>query len=527
VTDDIDSGSWRTVDFSDEPLGAWEPSIDDDLWRERRHLHLYFQPVRQGDGERSLDGAPTKAGALEIRWRQIGVVHGPKELTGTVTARRGGDIHFFMRTDDGESWRVSMAQNTPEPRTGDRVTVKGRVEPWTVNNRLDWGVVTVTGRDTRAPASAGTVVTIEELNDHPASGARTPDRFAEQVRTEGTVRDLLRRKRETQLVLSDERGHSLVVNLLVPMERSLPETLTIGSRVSVAGIYVYVTLPLQSDGNVFTGITEPTLISPDASCLQILEEPVFWTPFRIYGVMAVLAGIILVAFVFIFVLRRTIRRQTAIIRETVGRRMADEAVLRERLRLSHDLHDEFQQFLPGAALHVRAAENWLGEDEAETRRQLAEARSVLKHMQSDLRMVLWDLHSESEGPGNVESLCRYIISRMPGWEDIVHFSSTGTERPLARTLSGALLMILQEAVANAMRHGKATQIDVSAHFEEDSFTMTVKDDGCGFDTAAPIPPGHFGIESMRERAVALSGEFSIVSSPGNGSTVCVRVPFPH
>ena len=74
VTDDIDSGDWRTVDFSEEPLGAWEPSIDDDLWRERRHLHLYFQPVRQGVGERSLDGAPTKAGALEVRWRQIGCV---------------------------------------------------------------------------------------------------------------------------------------------------------------------------------------------------------------------------------------------------------------------------------------------------------------------------------------------------------------------------------------------------------------------------------------------------------------------
>ena len=66
VTDDIANGEWRTLDLTDYPLDAWEPSIDEGLWRERRRLNVFIQRVRQGDGEMTVDGAPTTAGALDI-----------------------------------------------------------------------------------------------------------------------------------------------------------------------------------------------------------------------------------------------------------------------------------------------------------------------------------------------------------------------------------------------------------------------------------------------------------------------------
>jgi len=260
------------------------------------------------------------------------------------------------------------------------------------------------------------------------------------------------------------------------------------------------------------GVKNLTLNILSKDDVDVLSRPSWWTPARVLTAVAIA----------LFVLTALCGWVALLIRA----RRAEASSQEERLRLARDLHDEFQQQLAGTMFHLDAAASVVENPEA-VARQIAGARKSLMNTQSGLRSILWGLQRAGREADTLAGLFRTAAARMPHWGGVVEIVSEG-EPPIEIRRQGArLLMILQEAVANAMRHGKATQIDVSAHFEEDSFTMTVKDDGCGFDTAAPIPPGHFGIESMRERAVALSGEFSIVSSPGNGSTVCVRVPFPH
>jgi signal transduction histidine kinase len=94
-------------------------------------------------------------------------------------------------------------------------------------------------------------------------------------------------------------------------------------------------------------------------------------------------------------------------------------------------------------------------------------------------------------------------------------------------LREALLRIAREAITNAARHGGAQALTVSLTRAED-LTMTVADDGCGFDPAAPPkrPGGGFGLTSMRERAEALGGALAISSAAGRGTTVEVVVPCP-
>lgn len=61
------NGEWQTVDLTDFPVGAWEPSCDTELWRSKQRLDIFVQQTSQGDGERTVDAAPTPVYVLEVR----------------------------------------------------------------------------------------------------------------------------------------------------------------------------------------------------------------------------------------------------------------------------------------------------------------------------------------------------------------------------------------------------------------------------------------------------------------------------
>jgi hypothetical protein len=70
VIDDFRTGRWTVRDLSADPVGAWEPSFDTELWRRDGELHLVLQTVRQVDGEGAGAGAPSKVRVLQWRSRQ-------------------------------------------------------------------------------------------------------------------------------------------------------------------------------------------------------------------------------------------------------------------------------------------------------------------------------------------------------------------------------------------------------------------------------------------------------------------------
>ena len=172
---------------------------------------------------------------------------------------------------------------------------------------------------------------------------------------------------------------------------------------------------------------------------------------------------------------------------------------------------------------ISAALNWLAEgDSGKARAQLEKATGNLMHTQSQLRTVLWGLQEESEGPGSLIELFRYASRRMAHWEGVVEITSSGREPTLARTVAGSLLMILQESVGNAIRHGRATCVKVHVAFGENGLVLEVEDNGCGFDTA--VHARGLGLGGMDDRAKALGGTFRIESAAGRGSKVIVEVP---
>jgi signal transduction histidine kinase len=87
-----------------------------------------------------------------------------------------------------------------------------------------------------------------------------------------------------------------------------------------------------------------------------------------------------------------------------------------------------------------------------------------------------------------------------------------------------LLRIAQEAVANAIKHGHAHHVNIELLYTSTAVCLKVIDDGCGFAATQAAPTGHFGLLDMRERAHSMGSELNVVSEPGRGTQISLRVP---
>jgi two-component system, NarL family, nitrate/nitrite sensor histidine kinase NarX len=89
-----------------------------------------------------------------------------------------------------------------------------------------------------------------------------------------------------------------------------------------------------------------------------------------------------------------------------------------------------------------------------------------------------------------------------------------------------IFRILQEALSNARKHGKAHCVEVSFTREDHLVRLSVQDDGAGFDTHqfSRATENHFGLRFMRERAEELGGSLTVISQPGQGTRVMLEIP---
>ena len=450
-------------------------------------------------------------------------ITGMTNLTGVVTFEREGLAFFFIDDSAGVHWRVQDTKGKPTVKPGDLVSVTGERE-MTSKHRVAEATVEVTGHDEAAippPLAIG----ISELFERLLPFGNT-ELYGGMVETEGLLRDINRRQTTTQLLVG-EGDANLQVEIPWALEDALPADLVQGATVKVRGILTYTSIENYEEG-LFGRIENIELIPPSPESVQVVRRAPFFTAERLLFVLAWVCALLGALSIWTLTLRRMVSKRSAELAESIRQRetakIEADAARRERLRLAADLHDGFQQYLAGATFRLKAAMNYLPEGADACRAQLEKVNEALKHTQSGLRSTLWAMNEESEGPESLIELMHFVSRRLPHWEGIVEITSEGEERKIAHNFAGTILLILQEAVGNAINHGHAAHVKVKVAFGEKGLAMSVSDDGSGFDTAAMRREGHYGLASMERRTGELGGKISITSEPGKGTNVRLSLP---
>jgi signal transduction histidine kinase len=204
---------------------------------------------------------------------------------------------------------------------------------------------------------------------------------------------------------------------------------------------------------------------------------------------------------------------------------ADVAVQQERGRVASDLHDTVAQTLYGISLSAARILALLERSEtAQVQSVVEELLHVANDGQTELRTLLHDLRSGQPLPlqggltGALASLATGLESRTGSQVRL----SLADEPDIEPSAKATLFRIAREALHNSEKHARATQVDLVLDVGPADVTLQITDNGRGFDLWE-THPGHFGLQLMREHAMSIGAALDLVSAPGRGTQVRIRV----
>jgi signal transduction histidine kinase len=206
----------------------------------------------------------------------------------------------------------------------------------------------------------------------------------------------------------------------------------------------------------------------------------------------------------------------------------DVAVLEERERIGMDLHDGTIQAIYGVGLQLEGCIDRLEEEPAEVRKDLDRAIERLNGIIKDIRNYIFDLRPlRLQGADLASALRELALETKVNTLMTVDLSveKEGDLDSLSEFQASQLFAIAHEALANVQKHAHAKNVSIVLAPDGDRLRLSVKDDGTGMAHNGSDHATGRGLVNMNDRAAALTGQLTIDSSRGKGTTVSVDIPF--
>ena len=215
-------------------------------------------------------------------------------------------------------------------------------------------------------------------------------------------------------------------------------------------------------------------------------------------------------------------------RKILSKRLID-LLEKDRQRVAMELHDHVGQTLTSLKMNLEMIHGKLQPGQKELERQITTAQKRTIQTLKDVKNVshgLWPATLEALG---LESSLRELFNEIQQQTDMeIHFFSRGIPDRFEKEKELAIYRITQEALGNIVKHARAKHVFVNLVKKDEKLSLSVEDDGVGFDRDRVIVPstgkGPLGLLIMRERSAQLGGEFTLESEHGKGTHLLMEIP---
>jgi signal transduction histidine kinase len=204
------------------------------------------------------------------------------------------------------------------------------------------------------------------------------------------------------------------------------------------------------------------------------------------------------------------------------------AVLEDRQRLAHELHDSVTQSLYGVTMYSEAASRFLDANQTD------KAKNLMKELQKtslealrEMRLLVFELRPPMLEKKGLAAAIQARLAAVEGRAGIKTELLADNSISLPGAIEKALYGIAQESLNNILKHAEATRIRVELRQSEGSAALEITDNGLGFDTVVARQRGGLGLLGLEERAAAIGGLLFIDSHPGSGTLIRVEVPLKN
>jgi signal transduction histidine kinase len=260
----------------------------------------------------------------------------------------------------------------------------------------------------------------------------------------------------------------------------------------------------------------------------VLEAPPWWTLQKVLWIASSLGLVALAAFGWVAVLHRQVAERTRQLEAQIQERQRAEhqrAVEQERTRVAQDLHDEL-----GATLTEVSMLGSLARTESlppETReRYLDQLTRVSRSLVATLDEIVWAVNPKYDSVASLASYYSLFAQRFLNLGGIacrLHVAEVFPDTPLDSRLRHGVFLAFKESLNNAVRHSGASEVQVGMSVTDGQLSITVADNGKGFDSIVSSP-GSDGLTNMQNRMAKLGGRCDITSRSGKGTTVKLQLP---
>jgi ligand-binding sensor domain-containing protein/anti-sigma regulatory factor (Ser/Thr protein kinase) len=279
---------------------------------------------------------------------------------------------------------------------------------------------------------------------------------------------------------------------------------------------------------VQAGTADESWFEPGTSFRFLVPTPVWRTGWALAAYILFTVMVIAVTARLFF--NRRLRRKLEVL-------AAQQAMERERMRIAKDMHDEIGSKLTKISFMSERAKGELQGQESVARKLYSIAHTSRDLLQT-LDEIVWAVNPHND---TLEHLANYLGQYATEYlqntavDCELHVPGGLPEHPFSAETRHNIFLAFEEALNNALKHGRASLVRIDMMFEPGLFQIKIVDNGCGFDPAKPGSPapaaepvaanrGGNGLRNMSQRLADTGGKCTVTSQPGRGTTVCFTVP---
>jgi signal transduction histidine kinase len=208
----------------------------------------------------------------------------------------------------------------------------------------------------------------------------------------------------------------------------------------------------------------------------------------------------------------------------------ERALERERARIAQDLHDDLGSSLTRISLLsdlTRSDKHDPAQVEAHVEKISQSAAQSLRSLEE----IVWAIRPASDSLQSLVEYIAHVANEMFAGSQTrcrLNLPPDLPPRPLPPEMRHNILLVVKEALTNALKHAGATEVHVEAKASANALEIIVRDDGRGFSAASPPADGqHNGLQNMRQRASTINAQLDVESAPARGTTIRLAVDFPN
>jgi signal transduction histidine kinase len=202
------------------------------------------------------------------------------------------------------------------------------------------------------------------------------------------------------------------------------------------------------------------------------------------------------------------------------------AVQEERRRISRELHDRVLQLLTSIQLRSELCLNELMSKPEQLERELKTIADAAHKAATEIRSLLLEKQpAVNLAAGSLERRLKEemdIFRARTGLK--LKFDCAIGTHDLPYEVEQELYFALREGIINAIRHSRATELNLSLTQDQTSCRVSLRDNGVGFDKSSTVGGGGFGLKGMRERIEKVGGQLALETAPGKGTHITIVVP---